>query len=361
MVNRVFNFSAGPSILPESVLAKAAGEIMDYAGSGMSVMEMSHRSKAFGSIIEGAENDLRTLMDIPDDYSVLFLQGGATLQFSMIPLNLMVDSFKADYVLTGSWAEKAAKEAEKFGNVKIAASSKEDNYTFIPKLEYSDFRSYADYVHITWNNTIFGTKWPYIPDTGLIPLVTDMSSGILSEPVDVSKFSLIYAGAQKNIGPAGLTIVIIKSNLIGRAEKRIPVYLDYKTHMDNGSMYNTPPAWNIYIAGMVFRKLLSEGGLQAASERNAAKAGKLYDYIDASRLYSAPAAAGDRSIMNVVFVTGSEELDKKFVIEAREHGLIDLNGHRSIGGMRASIYNAMPDEGIDALISFMEEFEKKQS
>jgi phosphoserine aminotransferase len=344
-------------MLPEEVLQQAAADIFDYDGSGMSVMEMSHRSKTYQRIIDEAEADLRSLMSIPDDYDVLFLQGGATLQFAMVPLNLLTGSKKADYVVTGSWADKAAKEAVKFGDIRIAATSKDANYSYIPKLTKEDFRPDADYVHTTYNNTIYGTRWPYIPDTGGIPLVSDMSSGILAEQVDVSKYALIYAGAQKNIAPAGLTLVIVRRDLTGHVREDAPVYLDYRIHSGNGSMYNTPPAWNIYIAGLVFKYLIKNGGLAAIEEKNRAKAGRLYKYIDESKLYSAPAKGDDRSLMNVVFVTGDEALDKKFVTEGRERGLIDLNGHRSIGGMRASIYNAMPEEGVDALIGFMKEFE----
>jgi phosphoserine aminotransferase len=357
MTHRVYNFSAGPSVLPEEVLKQATADIFDYDGSGMSVMEMSHRSKTYGRIIEEAEADLRTLMTIPDDYDVLFLQGGATLQFSMVPLNLLNGTGKADYVVTGSWADKAAKEAAKYGDVRIAASSADANYSYIPKLTGEDFRADIDYVHTTYNNTIFGTRWSYVPDTGNIPLVSDMSSGILAEQIDVSKYALIYAGAQKNIAPAGLTLVIVRKDFIGHARDKTPVYLDYKIHADNGSMYNTPPAWNIYMAGLVFKHLIKNGGLRAMEAVNRHKAGKLYKYIDESKLYTAPAKGEDRSLMNVVFVTGDEALDKKFVEEGRAHGLIDIGGHRQVGGMRASIYNAMPEEGVDALIAFMKEFE----
>jgi phosphoserine aminotransferase len=346
-------------MLPLTVLERAAAEITDYDGTGMSVMEMSHRSAPFQKIIDEAEANLRTLMSIPDDYYVLFLQGGATLQFSMVPINLLTGSGKADYVTTGSWAEKAAKEAAKFGDVREAASSKDANFSYIPKISAEDIRSDADYVHITWNNTIFGTKYPKIPETGSVPLVCDASSGIFAEEIDVSRFALIYAGAQKNIGPAGMTIVIIKKELVGNAPSSAPIYLDYKIHADNGSMYNTPPCWNIYIAGEVFKEILSSGGVAAIEKRNRERAEKLYGAIDASRLYTAPAAPGDRSLMNVVFVTGNENLDKKFVAEARAEGLIDLGGHRSIGGMRASIYNAMPEEGVERLIAFMKKFEEE--
>lgn len=346
-------------MLPEAVLKNVQSDLMNYKRCGMSVMEMSHRSKTFSLIIEDAEKDLRKLMDIPEEYKVMFLQGGATLQFSMIPINLMKNSKKADYIVTGSWADKAAKEAKKFGDIKITASSKEDNYTYIPKVTKKDFRADADYVHITLNNTIYGTKFPYIPDTGDIPLVCDMSSCILSEEIDVTKFDLIYAGAQKNIGPAGVTVVIMKEDLIGNAPEGTPVYLDYKTHADNDSLYNTPPAFAIYVAGEVFKYLLSEGGLRAMEAINIRKAGKLYSYIDSSKLYSAPANKEDRSLMNVVFVTGDADLDKRFIEEAKKKNLYELSGHRSIGGMRASIYNAMPEKGVDELISFMKGFEQE--
>jgi phosphoserine aminotransferase len=344
-------------MLPLEVIDTAAREILDFDGSGMSIMEMSHRSKTFSRVIEDAERNLRTLMDIPDDYYVLFLQGGATLQFSMVPMNLLGKSGKADYIVTGAWADKAAKEAAKFGDIRVVASSKESNYAYIPKVEAADFRSDADYVHITYNNTIYGTRYPYIPDTGDVPLVTDLSSAILSERVDVRRFGLIYAGAQKNIAPAGLTVVIVRKDMVGGAPANVPVYLDYKTHTEGASMYNTPPAWCIYVAGEVFKTLIKDGGLETVERRNRAKAGRLYAYIEGSKLYSAPAAEIDRSLMNVVFVTGDPALDKRFVAEAREEGLVELGGHRSIGGMRASIYNAMPEEGVDKLIAFMKKFE----
>jgi phosphoserine aminotransferase len=354
---RVYNFAAGPSALPLPVLEKVQGELLNYGRSGASVMELSHRSKAYQGIIDGAEADLRDLMRIPADYEVLFLQGGATLQFSMIPLNLLRKSRKADYILTGVWAEKAAKEAEKFGDIVVAGSSADENFTRVPKLGRGDFRADADYVHMTMNNTIYGTRYPYIPDTGGIPLVCDWSSGILSEEIDVTKFGLIYAGAQKNIAPAGLTIVVVRKDLTGFAPENTPVYLDYKTHAKNASMYNTPPAFAIYVAGEVFKFMKAEGGVAAQERRNREKAGRLYACIDRSRLYKAPAAAEDRSLMNVVFTTGDKELDGKFVARAREEGLLELAGHRSAGGMRASLYNAMPLEGVDALIAFMKEFE----
>ena len=359
MGKRVYNFSAGPSMLPVDVMKEAADKMLDYEGTGMSVMEMSHRSGPFEKIIRDAETNLRDLLEIPDDYDVIFVQGGATLVFAMIPLNLMTNSAKADYLVTGQWAEKAYQEATKFGDARIAASSKEQKFSYIPKIPASEFRSDADYVHITWNNTIYGSKFPYVPDVGGLTLVTDMSSSILSEKVDVNKFGCIYAGAQKNIGPAGLSIIIIKKDLVGHAREGIPTYLDFDVHAKNGSLYNTPPAWSIYIAGEVFKHLQKLGGIEQMEKVNKEKAAKLYDYIDSSSLYTAPVAREDRSLMNVVFVTGSEDLDKQFVSEAKAEGLVQLNGHRSIGGMRASIYNAMPLEGVEKLIDFMKGFEER--
>ena len=359
MGERVYNFSAGPSALPVEVMQDAADQILNYEGSGMSVMEMSHRSKPFEKIITDAEANLRTLMGIPDGYDVLFVQGGATLVFAMVPLNLMTGSGKADFLITGQWAQKAYEEAAKFGDARVVASSKEQKFSFIPKVGADDFRGDADYVHITWNNTIYGSKFSSVPDTGGLTVVTDMSSSILSERIDVSQFGCIYAGAQKNIGPAGLSIIIIKKDLVGRAKEGIPTYLDFKTHAESGSLYNTPPAWCVYIAGEVFKHLLKRGGLEEIEKINKRKAAKLYDYIDGSSLYKAPVVKEDRSLMNVVFVTGDEELDKKFVSEAKAEGLVQLNGHRSIGGMRASIYNAMPEEGVDKLIDFMKGFEDR--
>ncbi|MBR0597434.1 3-phosphoserine/phosphohydroxythreonine transaminase [Sinanaerobacter chloroacetimidivorans] len=354
---RVYNFSAGPSMLPLEVMEQAAEQLTNYGGCGMSVMEMSHRSSEFEEILHSAEKNLRDIMNIPDHYKVLFIQGGATLQFSMIPMNLLRNSKKADYIVTGAWAKKAAEEAKKFGDIKIVASSEESVFSYIPEVKKEEFREDADYVHITMNNTIYGTKFPYIPDTGEIPLVADFSSCILSETVDVSKFALIYAGAQKNIGPAGVVIVIIREDLIGHASADIPVYLDYKIHADNESMYNTPPTFGIYMAGEVFKNIVRLGGVPALEKINREKAKKLYDYIDQSALYSCPVVPKDRSLMNVVFVTGNTDLDKKFTKEAKAAGLHNLGGHRSIGGMRASIYNAMPMEGVDTLIEFMKKFE----
>jgi len=346
-------------MLPLDVIEKAAENLTNYGGSGQSVMEMSHRSKEFETIIKDAENDLRDILKIPGNYKVMFLQGGGTLQFAMVPLNLMNKSKKADYIVTGSWAKKAAEEAAKFGDVRIAASSEEGTFTYIPTVKREDFRADADYVHITLNNTIYGTHYPYIPDTGDIPLVCDMSSSILSEQIDVSKFGLIYAGAQKNVGPAGVTLVIIREDLLGFATSSVPTYLDYKIHADNGSMYNTPPCFAVYIAGEVFKKIKSEGGIAALEKENIKKANKLYNYLDGSKMFKCPIAKKDRSLMNVVFVTGDDGLDKKFTAEAQLAGLCNLGGHRSIGGMRASIYNAMPMSGIDSLVSFMRIFEEE--
>lgn len=355
--NRAFNFSAGPSMLPLSVIEKVAAELPDYEGCGESVMEMSHRSKVFKDILADAEKNLRDIMNIPDNYKVMFLQGGGTLQFAMVPLNLLRKSGKADYIVTGSWAKKAAKEAKKFGDIQITASSEESTFSYIPEVKKEDFRADADYVHITFNNTIYGTHFPYIPDTGDIPLVADMSSCILSEEIDVSKFGLIYAGAQKNVAPAGVTIVIMREDLIGFAKETVPTYLDYKVHAENDSAYNTPNCFAIYVAGEVFKHIKEIGGISAMHDLDVEKAKKLYDYIDASSLYNCPVREQDRSLMNVVFVTGDGDLDKKFVAEGKTQGLHNLNGHRSIGGMRASIYNAMPMEGVDKLIEFMKKFE----
>lgn len=357
-MNRVYNFSAGPSMLPVAVLEKCAADMLSYGDSGMSVMEMSHRSADYDAIIKEAQVLLRRLMNIPDNYKVLFLQGGASTQFSAVPLNLMNKNKKADYVVTGQFSKKAYKEAQKYGDVKLVASSEDRNNTYIPKLTKDDFRPDADYVHICFNNTIFGTKYGYIPDTGDIPLVADMSSCILSEPVDVSKFGMIYAGAQKNMAPAGLTVVIVREDLIGNAREDIPVMLDYKLMADNDSMYNTPPCWCIYVAKLVYEWLLELGGLEAMKAMNEKKAAILYDYLDSQDYYVSPAEKDSRSMMNVTFVTGDADLDKKFASEAGKAGLKSIKGHRSVGGMRASIYNAMPLAGVEALVEFMKEFAK---
>lgn len=356
-MERIFNFSAGPSMLPLEIIQQAADELTNYQGCGMSVMEMSHRSQVFQDIIDTAEADLRELMNIPEGYKVLFLQGGGTLQFSMVPINLLRNTKKADYIITGQWAKKAYQEACKFGDIRAAASSEESVYTYIPKLARADFRADADYVYITTNNTIYGSRYNYIPDTGDIPLVADQSSNFLSQVYNVNDFGLIFAGAQKNVGPAGVTIVIARDDLIGHAPEGTPLYLDYKIHADKGSMYNTPPCFAIYMAGLNFKWIKRQGGVEALQKHNEEKAARLYDHIDNSSLFSCPVAVEDRSLMNVVFVTGNKDLDKKFIAEAKEQGLVNLGGHRTVGGMRASIYNAMPDEGVDKLIAFMKKFE----
>lgn len=358
--DRVFNFSAGPSMLPVEVLEEVKEDILNYQGTGQSVMEMSHRSSEFGAIIKEAEANLRKLMNIPDNYKVLFLQGGGTLQFSMVPINLLRNSKKADYIVTGQWAKKAYKEACKFGDIKCVASSEDSTYSYIPKLNREDFREDADYVYICYNNTIYGSKFPYIPDTGDIPLVADMSSCILSEEIDVNKFGIIWAGAQKNVAPAGVTIVIIREDLIGFAPEETPTYLDYKIHAEKDSMYNTPPCWSIYMAGEVFKYLLSNGGIPAIYKKNVNKAEKLYAAIDNSKLFKGTVEKEDRSLMNVTFVTGDKELDAEFIKLSKSKGMINLKGHRTVGGLRASIYNAMPEEGIDALVALMKEFEDSQ-
>ena len=357
-MKRVYNFSAGPSMLPLPVLERAAAELVCYGDSGMSVMEMSHRSPEYEQIIKDAESLLRQIMNIPDNYKVLFLQGGASTQFAAVPLNFMGKNRKGDYIVSGQFSGKAFKEAEMFGDVVIAATSKEDNFSYVPKTDRSSFREDADYVHICFNNTIYGTKFPYIPDTGDIPLVADMSSCILSEPVDVSKFGVIYAGAQKNMAPAGLTVVIVREDLIGKSLPETPTMLDYKVMADNGSMYNTPPCYSIYMAKLVYEWIISIGGLSEMKKRNEKKAALLYSYLDSQNYYKAPVEKSCRSMMNVTFVTGDPELDKKFAKEADARGLKNLKGHRSVGGMRASIYNAMPYEGVEALVSFMKEFAK---
>lgn len=355
-MKRVFNFSAGPSMLPMPVLEAAQADLLDYNGSGMSVMEMSHRSPVYDEIIKNAEAKLRELMNIPDNYKVLFLQGGASTQFAAVPLNLMNKNGKADYILSGQFSTKAFKEAQKYGDVVAVASSKEQNFSVIPETTRDSFRPDADYVHICFNNTIYGTKFNYIPDTGDIPLVADMSSCIISEPVDVSKFGVIYAGAQKNMAPAGLTVVIVREDLLGNARKDIPVMLDWATMAENDSMYNTPPCWCIYVAMLVYEWILSIGGLDEMKKMNEKKAKLLYDYLDSQDYYIAPVEKACRSMMNVTFVTGDADLDKKFASEAGAAGLKNLKGHRSVGGMRASIYNAMPYEGVEKLVEFMKSF-----
>ena len=356
---RVFNFSAGPATLPEAVLKQAAEEMLDWHGSGQSVMEMSHRGKGFMSIAAQAEADLRELMAIPANYKVLLLQGGASLQFAMIPINLLRGKASADYVHTGEWAKKAIKEAKQYGQVNVAASSEDKSFTYAPAQETWKLDKDAAYVHYTANETIGGVEFHWVPQTGDVPLVCDMSSNILSRPVDVSKYGLIYAGAQKNIGPAGLTIVIVREDLIGQVLPKTPVMLDYKTHAENESMYNTPPTYGIYIAGLVFEWLKQQGGLAAMEKHNRDKAALLYAFLDQSRFFVSPVAKADRSLMNVPFTLKKAELDEEFLKGAKSRGMIQLKGHRSVGGMRASIYNAMPVEGVRALVDYMKEFEAK--
>ncbi len=353
---RIHNFSAGPAVLPEEVLTRARDEILDWHGSGMSVMEMSHRGKEFESIIADAERDLRELMAIPADYAVLFLQGGATLQFAMVPMNLMGEKRRADYVHTGEWAKKAIGEAKKFGAVNVVATAEDRNFSYVPPRATWKLDPTAAYVHVTTNETIGGVEFHSVPDTGAVPLVADMSSHILSRPMDVAKYGLIYAGAQKNIGPAGLTIVIVRKDLIGHAPAGTPTLLDYKAMAEGESMLNTPPTYAVYIAGLVFQWLKQMGGLAEMERRNREKAALLYDLIDASDFYSNPVAKSDRSLMNVPFRLRDEALDATFLSEAKSHGLIQLKGHRSVGGMRASIYNAMPLAGVKALADFMRDF-----
>ena len=358
-MSRVYNFSAGPAVLPEEVLQAAADEMMDYKGTGMSVMEMSHRSKPFEEIITEAEADLRDLMGIPDNYKVLFLQGGASQQFAALPMNLMKNGV-ADYIITGQWAKKAAQEAEKYGKVNRIASSEDKVFSYIPDCSDLPIDDNADYVYICENNTIYGTKYKELPNTKGKILVADVSSCFLSEPVDVTKYGVIYGGVQKNIGPAGTVIVIIREDLIrDDVLPGTPTMLKYKTQADAKSLYNTPPAYGIYICGKVFKWLKKMGGLEVMKERNEKKAKLLYDFLDQSQLFKGTVVKEDRSLMNVPFVTGNEELDAKFVKEAKAAGLENLKGHRTVGGMRASIYNAMPYEGVEALVAFMKKFEEE--
>ncbi len=357
-MSRVYNFSAGPSMLPEKVLKTAAEEMLDYKGSGQSVMEMSHRSKTYQAIFDEAEALLREVMNIPDNYKVLFLQGGASTQFAMIPLNLMNKSNKADFVITGQWAKKAYKESARYGKANIVASSEDKVFTYIPKLDKSTFTPDADYFHICMNNTIYGTKWHTLPETGNVPLVADISSCILSEPIDVTKFGMLYAGAQKNMAPAGVTVVIIREDLIGNAMDICPTMLNYSTHAENGSMFNTPPCWCIYIAKLVLEWIKNDiGGLEKMKEINEKKAKILYDFLDSSEMFKGTVVPEDRSLMNVPFITGDTDLDAKFVKEATAAGFVNIKGHRTVGGMRASIYNAMPIEGVEKLVEFMKNFE----
>jgi len=355
----VFNFSPGPAVLPQAVLEQARDELLDWQGTGMSVMEMSHRSKEFIAIAEAAQADLRGLLAIPANYKVLFLQGGATAQFAMVPMNLLHGKKSADYIHTGEWAKKAIAEAAKYCSVNVAASSADRNFSYVPKQSVWKLGPGSAYVHITSNETIGGIEYHWLPDTGGVPLVADMSSHILARPLDVSRFGVIYAGAQKNIGPAGLTIVIVREDLIGQAMPGTPAMFDYKIHAENDSMYNTPPTYALYIAGLVFQWLKKMGGLGRMEKVNLLKAGLIYEFLDASRFFSSPVAKDDRSIMNIPFRLRDDALDEEFLKQAKARGLVQLKGHRSVGGMRASIYNAMPVEGVKALVQFMREFEAR--
>ena len=360
-MSRVYNFSAGPAVLPEEVLKEAAEEMLDYNGSGMSVMEMSHRSKAYDTIIQTAEADLRDLLKIPDNYKVLFLQGGASQQFAMIPMNLMKNRV-ADYIVTGQWAKKAWQEAQKYGTANKIASSEDKTFSYIPDCSDLPISPDADYVYICENNTIYGTKYKTLPNTKGKILVSDVSSCFLSEPMDIEKYGIVYGGVQKNVGPAGLVIAIIREDLITEdVLPGTPTMLTYKTHADANSLYNTPNCYGIYICGKVFKWLKKQGGLEAMKERNEKKAKVLYDYLDSSKLFKGTVEPASRSLMNVPFVTGDKELDAKFVKEAEAAGLVNLKGHRTVGGMRASIYNAMPIEGVEALVEFMKKFEKENA
>lgn len=357
-MSRVYNFAAGPAVLPEEVLKEAADEMLDYNGTGMSVMEMSHRSKDFEVIIQDAERNLRELMNIPNNYKVLFLQGGASMQFAMVPMNLMKNRV-ADYIITGQWAKKAATEAEKFGKVNVLATSADKTFSYIPDMSKIKVSNDADYVYICHNNTIYGTTYHTLPDTKEKILVADMSSDILSQPIDVTQYGLIFAGVQKNIGPAGTVIVIIREYLItDDVLNGTPTMLKYKIHSDNNSLYNTPPAYGIYICGKVFKHLKKLGGLEVMKVRNEEKAKILYDYLDSSKLFKGTVVKEDRSLMNVPFITGNKELDDKFIKEAKKVGIENIRGHRTVGGMRASIYNAMPIEGVKYLVEFMKKFEE---
>jgi phosphoserine aminotransferase len=358
-VSRIYNFSAGPAVLPEAVLREAADEMLDWHGSGMGVMEMSHRGKEFIAIADAAEADLRALMAIPANYKVLFLQGGATLQFAMVPMNLLRGRKSADYVNTGEWSKKAIKEAKTWCKVNVAASSEGTNFTCVPDPASWKLDPDAAYVHLCTNETIGGVEYHFVPDAGGVPLVADMSSHILSRPVDVSRYGLIYAGAQKNIGPAGLTIVIVREDLIGQTVAGTPSMLDYKVHADAQSMSNTPPTYAVYVAGLVFKWLKAQGGLAAMEAINVAKAGLLYDYLADSSVFASPVRAADRSRMNIPFTLRDAAIDESFLKGAKERGMVQLKGHRSVGGMRASIYNAMPVEGVRCLVDYMKEFEAR--
>lgn len=354
---RLYNFSAGPSVLPEAVLIKAAEEMLDYKGTGQSVMEMSHRSKPYDEIIKGAEALLRQIMGIPENYHVLFLQGGASSQFAMVPLNLMGEKRSCDFIHTGMWSKKAIAEAKRYGTVRVVATSEDKNFSTLPDLAGATYDKDAAYVHMTTNNTIFGTRFRTIPDTGAVPLVADMSSNILSEVIDVSRFGLIYAGAQKNVGPAGLTIVIIRKDLVGNAQAITPTMMNYQIHAENESLYNTPPCYSIYIAKLVFEWILEQGGVAAMQQVNEKKAAMLYSFFDASTLFKGTVEPYYRSLMNVTFILPTQELNGAFIKAATGAGFINLKGHRSVGGMRASIYNAMPVDGVENLVSFMKKFE----
>ena len=356
-MSRVYNFSAGPSMLPVEVLERAQKEMLNCNGSGQSVMEMSHRSKEYQAIIDEAEALFREVMNIPDNYKVLFLQGGASTQFAMVPLNLGNKNKSADYVITGQWAKKAFAEAGRYLDVHAIASSADKTFSYLPKVDKSMLTPDADYVHITYNNTIYGTHYNTMPDFGDTTVVTDMSSCILSEEVDISKFGLIYAGAQKNMGPAGVTVVIVRDDLIGNAMDFTPTMLNYQTHADNGSMFNTPPTYGIYICKLVYEWIKNMGGVKVMHEKNVEKAKLLYDFLDNSKMFKGTVVPEDRSLMNVPFVTDSDELNAKFIAESKAKGFVNLKGHRTVGGMRASIYNAMPIEGVKALVEFMKDFE----
>lgn len=358
-MSRVYNFSAGPSMLPVEVLKKAQSEMVEYGTAGMSVMEMSHRSKDYEEIINGCEALVRELMHVPDNYKVLFLQGGGSSQFAMIPMNLAKKNKKCDIVVTGQWAKKAAQEAERYITVNKIASSADKTFSYIPKLDKSTFSKDADYFYICMNNTIYGTKWNNLPDTGDIPLVADISSMVMSEEIDVTKFGLLFAGAQKNLGPAGVTLVIVREDLIGDAMDICPTMFNYQIHVDNGSMYNTPPTYGIYIMKLVLEWIKEQGGVKAVQAVNEKKAAILYDFLDSSEMFRGTVVKEDRSLMNVPFVTGDDELNAKFIKEAKDAGFVNLKGHRTVGGMRASIYNAMPVEGVEKLVAFMKKFEEE--
>jgi phosphoserine aminotransferase len=358
-VHRVFNFSAGPAVLPLPVLEEAQRDLVSLPGVGMSVLEISHRSRTFEDILARTEADVRALGNVPSNYKVLFLQGGASLQFSMVPLNLLGEGQSADYIITGGWAQKALKEARRVGTVNIAGSTESENFSRIPRQDELTLDANAAYVHMTSNNTLVGTEWKTEPEVGSVPLVADTSSDMFSRPIDVSKYGLIYAGAQKNLGPSGVTLVIIREDLLARSSKSLHTMLNYAVHAENGSMYNTPPCFGIYLMGLVMKWALAQGGLDAMAARNAHKAGRIYAEIDLSGYYKGTADKGSRSMMNITFRLPSEELEKKFVKEATAAGLDGLKGHRSVGGIRASLYNAFPEDGVDALVQFMQEFEAK--